>query len=94
MSYAPVVRAWTELAGIDPELGAQVRATVGAMSRALARQVAASPGAAGLDPEASGMAVLAMLDRFHYLREFVGEPIDDAALDTLTTIVHRSLFAG
>ena len=38
------------------------------------------------------MAVLAMLDRFHYLREFVGNPIDEDSLDTLTTIVHRALF--
>ena len=94
MHYAPLVRAWTELAAIDPELGVQVRQTVGAMSRALARQVASAPGASDLDADASGMAVLAMLDRFHYLREFTGQPVDDRALDTLTTIIHRALFAG
>jgi hypothetical protein len=35
-----------------------------------------------------------MVDRFHYLRQFAGEPVDAAALDTLTTMVHRALFGG
>ncbi len=34
-----------------------------------------------------------MVDRFHYLRQFAGEPVDSAAIDTLTTIVHRALFS-
>jgi len=38
------------------------------------------------------MAVLAMLDGFHGLRAFVGQPVDDAALDTLATMIHRALF--
>ena len=33
-----------------------------------------------------------MLDRFHYLREFMGKPVDDVALDTLTTMLYRALF--
>jgi AcrR family transcriptional regulator len=45
-------------------------------------------------PQAAGMAVLAMLDRFHYLREFVGQPVDDIAIDTMTTMVYRALFDG
>jgi hypothetical protein len=32
------------------------------------------------------------LDRFHYMREFVGQPVDEVALDTLATMIHRSLF--
>jgi hypothetical protein len=36
---------------------------------------------------------MAMLDRFHYMREFVGQPVDEVALDTLATMIHRSLFA-
>ncbi len=64
------------------------------MSDALARQI--GPDASGhiLDREAAGMAVLAMLDRFHYLREFVGRPVDEAAIDTMTTMVYRALFDG
>jgi AcrR family transcriptional regulator len=92
--YAPLLRAWTDLATIDPELGEQVRHTVDAMSGALAHQVSQSPSAHDVDPATAGLAVLAMLERFHYLSEFVGRPVDDAALDTLATIVHRALFAA
>ena len=65
------------------------------MSSGLARRIAAA-GQAGddVDPDVAGLAVLAMLDRFNYLRDFLGLPVDDNAIDTLTTMVHRSLFAG
>ena len=92
--YAPLVRAWTDLAAIDPDLGVQIRQSVTSMSSALARQVRAGPLAGDVDHDAAGMAVLAMIDRFHYLREFVGQPVDEAALDTLATMVHRALFDG
>ena len=64
------------------------------MAEALAQQI--DPDASGhiIDAEAAGMAVLAMLDRFHYLREFVGQPVDDVAIDTMTTMVYRALFDG
>ena len=35
-----------------------------------------------------------MVERFHYLRQFTGEPVDAPALDTLATMVHRGLFGG
>jgi AcrR family transcriptional regulator len=89
--YAPLLRAWTELGSVDPELGAQVRETVAALAGALSDRIAAVPHG-DIDAEVAGLAVLAMLDRFHYLREFMGERVDDACLDTLTTIVHRALF--
>lgn len=93
--YAPLVRAWTDLAAIDPELEGQIRHSVRSMSSGLARRIAAA-GQAGddVDPDVAGLAVLAMLDRFNYLRDFLGLPVDDNAIDTLTTMVHRSLFAG
>jgi len=94
LRYAPLFRAWTDLATIDPELIDVIRQTFTVMSDALAKQI--GPDASGhlLDPEAAGMAVLAMLDRFHYLREFVGRPVDEAAIDTMTTMVYRALFDG
>ncbi len=92
--YAPLLRAWTDLAASDPELGVQVRQAVTAMCGALTAQMDAKARHAGIEPDTAGMAVIAMLDRFHYLREFVGEPVDDAALDTLATIVYRGLFDG
>ena len=92
--YAPLFRAWTDLATIDPELIGVIRQTFTVMSGALARQIGPDSSGHIIDPDAAGMAVLAMLDRFHYLREFVGQPVDDAALDTMTTMVYRALFEG
>jgi hypothetical protein len=62
------------------------------MSDALARQIESGDSDHSIDPQAAAMGVLAMLDRFHNVREFVRQPVDDAALDTLATIVHRALF--
>jgi AcrR family transcriptional regulator len=91
---APLFRAWTDLATIDPELVDVIRQTFTVMSGALAQQI--GPEASGhiIDAQAAGMAVLAMLDRFHYLREFVGQPLDEIAIDTMTTMVYRALFDG
>jgi AcrR family transcriptional regulator len=90
--YAPLFRAWTDLATIDSELVDVIRGTFTSMSGAMAKHI--GPDASGhiIDPDAAGLATLAMLDRFHYLREFVGQPIDDVALETITTMVYRALF--
>ena len=47
------------------------------MSGALSKQIGPDSSGHIIDPDAAGMATLAMLDRFHYLREFMGQPIDD-----------------
>jgi hypothetical protein len=83
---------WTDLVSTDPELSDLVRPAVGAMSDALARQIRASGNDGVIDPDLAGMAVLAMLDRFHFLREYFGQPVDQQALDTLSALVHRALF--
>ena len=70
--YAPLFRVWTDLATADPELVDMVRQTFTAMSGALSKQIGPDSSGHIIDPEAAGMATLAMLDRFHYLREFVG----------------------
>ena len=90
--YAPLFRAWTDLATIDPELVDVIRETFTVMSGALSQQIGLDSSGHIIDPDAAGMATLAMLDRFHYLREFVGQPIDDVALETMTTMVYRALF--
>ncbi|HEY2215167.1 MAG TPA: TetR/AcrR family transcriptional regulator [Acidimicrobiales bacterium] len=89
---APLFKAWTDLATIDPELIEIIRQTFTVMAEALASQI--GPEASGhiIDPQAAGLAVLAMLDRFHYLREFAGQPVDEIAIDTMTTMVYRALF--
>jgi AcrR family transcriptional regulator len=88
--YAPLFRAWTDLATIDPELVDIIRETFTALSGALSRQI--SPDSSGhvIDPDVAGMATLAMLDRFHYFLEFVGHPIDEVTLETMTTILYRA----
>ena len=92
--YAPVLRAWTDLVMSDPELSAQAHAAAGGVSSTLARRIAEAGPDPGIDPNAAAEAVVAMVDRFHQLRQFSGEPVDALALDTLTTMVHRALFAG
>ena len=92
LRYAPLFRSWTDLADIDEGVGDQIRRMVTALIEAMGSQIAAAHPAADLDPEVTSMAVLAMLDRFHFMRELVGRPVDESALDTLTTFVHRALF--
>jgi AcrR family transcriptional regulator len=88
--YAPLFRAWTDLATIDPELVDIMRETFTAMSGALSKQIHPDSSGHVIDPEVAGMATLAMLDRFHYFLEFSGKPIDDVALGTMTTMVYRA----
>jgi AcrR family transcriptional regulator len=92
--YAPLFRAWTDLATIDPDLIDVIRQTFTMMSSALAQQIGPDSSGHIIDPEAAGLATLAMLDRFHYLREFVGQPVDEVALETMTTMIYRALFDG
>lgn len=88
--YAPLFRAWTDLTGVDPELVDIMRETFTALSGALAKQIWPDSSGHFMDPDVAGMATLAMLDRFHYFLEFVGRPIDAAALETMTTMVYRA----
>ncbi len=92
--YAPVLRAWTDLVMSDSELSAQAHAAAGGVASALAARIAEAGPPLGIDPTAAAEAVVAMVDRFHQLRQFSGQPVDTAALDTLTTMVHRALFGG
>jgi len=92
--YAPVLRAWTDLVMSDTELSAQAHAAAGGVASTLARRIDEAGPHPGIDADAAAEAVVAMVDRFHYLRQFAGEPVDAGALDTLTTMVHRALFGG
>jgi AcrR family transcriptional regulator len=92
--YAPVLRAWTDLVMSDTELTAQAHAAASGVASTLAHRIDQAGPHPGIDPNAAAEAVVAMVDRFHYLRQFAGEPVDADALDTLTTMVHRALFGG
>jgi AcrR family transcriptional regulator len=91
--YAPVLQAWTDLVMSDAELSEQARLATAGVTSTLSRRIAEAGPIAGLDPNAASEAVIAMVDRFHYLRQWAGEPVDAAAIDTLTTMVHRALFS-
>jgi AcrR family transcriptional regulator len=92
--YAPVLRAWTDLVLSDAVLSEQAQSAASGVASTLARRIDEAGPLPGIDPHAASEAVIAMVDRFHYLREFAGEPIDVTAIDTLTTMVHRALFGG
>jgi AcrR family transcriptional regulator len=92
LRYAPLFRSWTDLASVDDSMGERIRRTLATMTDAMSAQISAAGMAGDLSPDVTGLAVLAMLDRFHYLRDFIGQPVDDEALETLTTMVHRALF--
>jgi AcrR family transcriptional regulator len=90
--YGALFRAWTDLARIDPELTEVLRQTFALMADALVAHISPEVSSVDVDPQVAAMAVLSMLDRFHAMREFAHQPIDDAALDTLATLVFRALF--
>ena len=92
MRQAALFRAWTDLARIDPELTSNLREIFTLMSDALARQISSEDADHRIDPQAAAVGVLAMLDRFHDVRGFARQPVDDVALDTLSTMVYRALF--
>ena len=92
MRQAALFRAWTDLARIDPGLTSTLREIFTVMSDALARQISTEDADHRIDPQAAAVGVLAMLDRFHDVRGFVRQPVDDVALDTLATMVYRALF--
>jgi AcrR family transcriptional regulator len=89
---APLFRVWAELATVDRDLGRTIRHTFSRVSYALSVHIGPDSSGHDIDPGAAGLAALAMLDRFHYLREFAGQPVDHVALDTLTTMLYRALF--
>ena len=92
--YAPVLRAWTDLIMSDVQLTAQAHEAATGVASTLARRIAEADPGPGIEPNAAAEAVIAMVDRFHYIRQFAGEPVDEEALDTLTTMVHKAVFNG
>jgi len=94
LRYAPVLQAWTDLLVSDQELTAEAHAASTGVASTLARRIAEANPGPGIEPNAAAEAVIAMIDRFHYIRRFAEEPVDSQAVDTLTTMVHRAVFNG
>ena len=90
--YAPLFRSWTDLIAIDEGIADQIRGMVRAHVDAIAARLSEAQPTGGTDPDVASLAILALLDRFHYLREFTGKPVDNSALDNLTTLIHHALF--
>ena len=93
LRYAPLFRSWTDLAAADESMGERIRHTFTTLTDGIATRISAVGRPGDLSPEVAATAVVAMLDRFHYLRDFIGRPVDDEALETLTTMIHRAVFA-
>jgi AcrR family transcriptional regulator len=93
--HSPVIRAWIDVMGNDTEFfSTQAHGAVSQISSILAKRIERATRPGEVDPEAAAEAVIAMIDQFHFLRRFAGEPIDSACLDTLTTIIHGGIFGG
>ena len=92
--YAPVLRAWTDLIMSDVQLTAQAHEAASGVASTLARRIAeADPGPGSSrtprrrrsSPWSTGSTTSGSSQ---------GSPIDEEALDTLTTMVHKAVFNG
>jgi hypothetical protein len=90
--YAPLFRSWIDLAAVDRLIMDQTRSMITGYIDAMASRISSTGPTGDIDPGVAGLAIIAMLDRFHLMSEFMDTPVDEAALDTLTTMVHRALF--
>ena len=86
-----LIAAWTEAETEDSEVGRIGTDLLGEFAVALGRQIAKSD--ATLDPQLASIALVAMIERFHYyaLSGLVGAD-RDAVLDTLAAVTHAGLF--
>lgn len=88
----PVIGAWTEAETEKSEVGRIGTDLLGEFSSALGRRIAAS-GAAGLDSQVAAMALVAMIERYHYYALAGMVRADgDSVLDTLAAVTHAGLF--
>ena len=88
--YAPLLGIWTELTSSDPEVAQLLGDSLRSMTGALASWIDVNGVRGEVDPSVAAVAVVAMLDRFHQLQNFLGGRLDDATLDALTTILERA----
>jgi AcrR family transcriptional regulator len=93
--YGPVIRAWMEGQVADREIDRMGIKAFTAVASALAARMAEGFPTPGVNPDVGAGALMAMLERFTYAassRRLGLEP--DAALDTLTRVVHRGFFGA
>jgi AcrR family transcriptional regulator len=98
--HGPVIRVWSEGTTDDPELreiGASCYGTI--VERLVARIEVAGreAGRPARDPEASGVALFALVERFAYIlvsRGLIPEGEEPEGLGAVARVVHRGFFAG
>jgi AcrR family transcriptional regulator len=95
-TYGVVIRAWMEDTVADRELVKLGGDTFGDVTESLVARIREAGSPAVQSPELAAAALLAMIERFTYFitsrdLSFSG---DDAALDTLASVIHRGFFGG
>ncbi len=92
--YGPVIRAWTEAETDTSEFGRMGNRMFGELTVAFARRIESSC-ARDLDPEIASLALLAMIERFHYYAAAGRLRVErEATLDMLASVLHDSLFGA
>lgn len=88
----PIIRAWTEAEIGGSEVGRLGTDTLAEITRNLVRRIrdAAPPG---IDARVAALALVAMIERLNYYVLTNKVALTDAAMvETLATVMHRSLF--
>lgn len=90
--WSPIIAAWTESETETSEVVRLGNQVLGRFTVALADQIRRAP-IDDLDPQVAAMALVALIERFHYYAATgLVEAGTDALLDTLAALAHGSLF--
>jgi AcrR family transcriptional regulator len=98
--HGPVIRVWSEGTTDDAELREIGASCYAAIVERLVNRITAAGAAAGRparDPEASGVALFALVERFAYIlvsRGLITAAAEADGLGAVARVVHRGFFAG
>jgi AcrR family transcriptional regulator len=94
--YGAVIRAWTEAVdGQDADFARLGRDVMNQFLAVFAEQIRTANPPRTMPPEVAALAMVAMVERFHYLVLARELDIDRSTmLGTLTTMVHVGVFGG
>jgi AcrR family transcriptional regulator len=93
--YGPVIRAWTEAETTTSEFGQMGTDVLAGFTRTLVDRLRESSNAGRADAQIAALALVAMIERFHYYVSSRSMRFDrDRMLDTLATIIHTGVFGG
>lgn len=93
--YGPVLRAWMEGQVHAPEVNETGVGAFSALAEHLGERISESTGQSASSIRPWVQALIAMLERFSYVLSTGDGPDDtEAAVDALTTVVHRGFFGA